>query len=190
MVYINEWFPNPIGKDASSEFVELLNRSNASISLNGWALWTGGKSKESFLSGRIGADGYAVLKKAQTKLSLKNSDGGLWLYGPGGGIIDHAAFAGAAPAGESFSRVDYGTEDNQHFAFVDPTPGALNKTVDNGITIRHYPLNVPLDPPVGPFQFFGLLVAAALVLTASWAYIVYKNENISQFIFKKDPSIG
>jgi hypothetical protein len=193
MIYLNEWFPNPLGNDNCKkncgwnvEFVELFNRSSSSVSLGGWALWTGGKAKKVFLSGRIMAGGYAVFTKAQTKLSLKNNDGALWLYGPGGIVVDHAMFVGTAPIGKSFSRVDYGTEDTQHFAFLDPTPGALNEAFDNVVTVRHYLENVPLDPPLGMFQFLWLLFGAVAALTAVWIYLFYKNENLSQLIFQRD----
>lgn len=163
-----------------------MNKGSAPVNLDGWALWTGGKGKKVFLSGSVAAGGYLVFKKTQTKLSLKNNDGALWLYGPGGKLADYAAFAGTAPVGQSFSRVDYGTEDTQHFAFLDSTPGMANTKFDNAVTVRHYPLNVPLDPPLAVFQFFGLLIGALAVLTIATIYIFYKNANLSQFFFGGD----
>jgi len=196
MIYINEWLPNPIGNDNCKtncgwnvEYVELANKGSSTVDLDGWAFWTGGKSKKVFLGGRIAPGGYLVFTKAETKLSLKNNNGGLWLYGPDGALVDHAAFTGAAPVRKSFSRIGYGAADVQYFAFVDPTPGAANNTIDNGVTVRRYPLGVPLDAPLGAFQFLGLLLAAATMLAVAWAYIVYKNENLSQLIFGGDAGV-
>lgn len=193
MVFINEWLPNPLGNDDCKvrcgwniEFVELINKGSSTVNVSGWALWTGGKAKKVFLNGRIAADGYAVFTKAETKLSLKNTDGGLWLYEPNGRIADRAAFVGTAPIGESFSRIDFRTEDTQHFAFLDPTPGFLNQTIDNAVTFRQYPVNVPLDPPLGVLQFLGLLIGALAVLASAAVYVFYKNENLSQFIFERN----
>ncbi len=196
MVFINEWLPNPIGNDNCKtncgwnlEFVELFNRSSSTVDLNGWTLWTGGKSKKVFLSGAIGPHWYAVFKKAQSKFSLKNNDGGLWLYGPGGGLADAAAFTGAAPVGKSFSRLDYGPEDTQHFVFADPTPAAANQPIDNAITARHYPQGIPLDPPLGALPFLGLLIGFIAVLAAAAAYLLHENKDFSQFIFGGDASV-
>jgi hypothetical protein len=187
MVYINEWFPNPIGNDAKGEFVELFNTSDTGVRLNGWALWTGGKSKKVFLNGfSIPAHGYLILKKPEIKLSLKNSDGGLWLYGPSGTVLDHGAFIGLALEGESFSRVNYSSADVQHFVFVAPTPGMANVMIDDQVTVRHYPLNTPLNPALNTIQFLGLLVGAVFTLIGVWAYIIYKNEKISKFVFRKN----
>lgn len=189
MVYLNEWLPNPAGKDDPAEFIELFNRSSSTISLDGWALWTG-KGKVFSLSGYVmRPDGYVALKKADTKISLKNADGALFLYGPGGMLVDHAAFAGAAPDGKSFSRIDYGTADTEHFAFVDPTPGTANKTINDQIAFQQYPVNVPLNAPLGTIQFLCLMIAAALVITVALAYIFYRNENSTQLIFESDPKI-
>ena len=196
MIYINEWLPNPIGNDNCKancgwnvEFVELANRGSSTVNLSGWSLWTGGKSKKVFLSGTIAPGGFAVFKKAQTKLSLKNSDGGLWLYEPSGALADHASFSGVAPVGQSFSRVDYGVEDTQHFAFLDPTPGTTNASIDTAITIHRYPSGTVLDPSLGPFQVAWLVISFVVVLASAIVYIFYKNENLSQFIFERNPGV-
>ncbi len=189
MVYINEWLPNPTGNDNCKtncgwniEFVELVNMGDSAVSLNGWALWTGGKAKKIFLNGRIGAGGYFVIKKGEAKISLKNNDGGLWLYGSNGAVVDEAAFVGAAPIAKSFSRVDYGSEDTQHFAFVDPTPGAKNEMIDTAVAANHFLPGTPLEPLPGAFQFLSLLIGFVAVLGAATAHIIHNNEDISQFI--------
>lgn len=184
MVYINEWFPNPIGSDAKGEFVELFNAGATPVNLDGWSLWTGGKSKKAPLDGFvIVARGYAVFEKPSVKISLKNTGGGLWLYGPNGALVDAAAFAGAAPEGESFSREDYGAANIEHFAFVVPTPGARNTAINNEITVRNYPVGVALNPPIGASHVLGLLLAASIVILGAWSYIFYKNENLSKLVF-------
>lgn len=186
MVYINEWFPNPVGKDDPAEFIELFNRSSSSIHLDGWKLWTG-KGKTFSLSGySMGPGGYLVLKKAQTKFSLKNMDGALFLYGPVGEMADHAAFVGTAPEGQSFSRVDYGTADTEHFSFVDPTPGGPNKAINNQIAVRQYPFGVPLNLPLGAFQLVEFMIGVAVVMVGAWAYIIHSYEKLSKLIFERD----
>jgi hypothetical protein len=123
----------------------------------------------------IPAGGYAIIKKPQIKISLKNADGGLWLYGPGGKLVDRAAFVGTAQEGKSFSRVDYGAANITHFAFVDSTPGAVNKTINNQVTVRHYPAGMSLVPGLTGFQMIGFMMAAAITIFAAWN-IYYKDQ--------------
>ena len=41
MLYINEWLPNPVGNDATGEFIELYNSGTTGVSLNGYSLGDG-----------------------------------------------------------------------------------------------------------------------------------------------------
>ena len=186
MLYINEWLPNPAGKD-TNEFIELWNSGNGAVELHGWSLWTGGKTKPHVIPDTtIPAYGYAVFKKDQTKLSLKNSDGGLWLYGPNGTLVDYGMFSGAAPVGKSFSRADYGNAPIQHFAFADPTPGSANASIDTSVTKDAYPLGVPLNPPLGAAAVLGFMMSAAIIFGGLWVYLLHANENLAKFIFKEN----
>ncbi len=47
MIYINEWFPNPVGNDATGEFVELYNSAATAANLNGYTLSDGAKKRRS-----------------------------------------------------------------------------------------------------------------------------------------------
>lgn len=196
MIYINEWLPDPVGVDAAGEFVELYNSGNSAVSLAGWKLGTGTASPASIIPAKskpfslvgfsISTHGYLVLKKFQTKLSLKNTDGGLLLYGPDGTIADHAAFMGAAPEGKSFSRVSYDGSAAQHFAFTSSTPGAANAKFESMLSSIDYPTGVPLNarsamPAPGTIAF-GL----ALIVAIIFFYAFQKNEHLSNFLFGRD----
>lgn len=193
MIYINEWFPNPVGKD-DGEFVELYNSGAATMPLGGYSLGTAVKKKFSLSGYAIPPGDYLLLGKKQTKLTLKNTDGGLWLYGPSGAIMDHGAFEGNAQAGKSFNRVVYGGAGGgaggvssdarpQAFAWTDPTPGAKNRTVDTAVTVRNYPLNVSLAKHVSPAQFTGMLLGTAVILAGIFIYIIQKNEDLQKLFF-------
>jgi hypothetical protein len=186
MLYINEWFPNPVGADATSEFVEFYNSGGSAVSLNGYTLGAGAKKKFSLANNTIQPSGYLVFKKAQTKLALKNSDGALFLYGPGGQVVDRANFEGSAPEGKSFSRIDYGTTSAQHFVFTDPTPGARNKTVNTMISSVNYPEGVSLVPQLSVSALFLLLIGVASTILLLFLYIFAKNENLSHYLFRGD----
>jgi hypothetical protein len=205
MIYINEWFPNPIGPDASGEFIELYNSVSGTVSLVGWKLGTGTASATSIISAKtkpvslagfsVPARGYLVLKKAQDKLTLKNVDGGLLLYGPGGTVADRASFTGTAPEGKSFSRVSYDSSTAQHFMFTDPTPGAANAKFNDMIASNDYPVGVPLDAQssssaVEWSAFVSspgtLAIGIALIIAVIFLYVFSKNEHLSNFLFGGD----
>jgi hypothetical protein len=190
MIYINEWFPNPVGNDAAGEFIELYNGGAAAARLDGYALSDGAKKRFSLAGYTIPPGGYLVLKKAQDKLTLKNTDGAVFLYGPSGQVVDSASFVGAAPEGKSFSRVDYGTAPIAHFAFAYPTPGAANKTIDTTVSVRDYPLGVPLSPQLSPAGFATLLFGTASFFLLFFIYVIQKNRNISDFFFGRDEEGG
>jgi hypothetical protein len=190
MIYINEWFPNPVGNDAAGEFIELYNSGATSANLNGYALSDGAKKRFSLTGYSIPSDGYLVLRKAQDKLTLKNTDGAVSLYGPSGQVVDAASFVGAAPEGKSYSRVDYSAAPIAHFAFEYPTPGAANKTIDTTVSANNYPLGVPLSPPLSPAAFVVLMFGAASFFLLFFIYVIQKNRNISKFFFGGDKEVG
>ncbi len=186
MLYLNEWFPNPVGTDAAGEFVELYNSGASLILLNGYTLGVGAKKKFSLNGYTVLPGGYLVLKKVQTKLALKNSDGALFLYGPSGQVIDQASFVGSAPEGKSFSRINYSASSAQHFVFTDPTPGARNKTINTMIASVNYPEGTSLSPPPAPSSFFLLATGIASTILLLFIYLLAKNENLSHYLFGGD----
>jgi len=183
MLYINEWFPNPVGNDATGEFIELYNSGATGISLVGYSLGDGAKKTFSLSGYSIAPGGYLVLKHAQDKLTLKNTNGALFLYGSGGQVVDAASFAGVAPEGKSFSRVDYSTAPIAHFAFEYPTPGVANKTVDITVSVNNYPMGVPLVAPLSPTSFIMLMFGTASFFLVFFIYVIRHNKNISDFFF-------
>ena len=190
MIYINEWLPNPVGNDAAGEFIELYNSGTGVANLNGYALGDGAKKTFSLAGYSMPPGGYLVFKKAQDGLSLKNTDGALFLYDPNGQVVDSASFAGAAPEGKSFSRVDYSAAPIAHFAFEYPTPGVANKTVDTTVHVNDYPLGVPLSPQLSPGAFIVLTTGVAAFFLLFFIYVIQKNRNISNFFFGRDEEAG
>lgn len=190
MVYINEWFPNPTGPDASGEFIELYNSANGTVNVTGWTLKTENGKKFLLKDENIPPGGYLVLKHADTKLSLRNASGGLALYGPAGSLVDYGNFSGPAPQGKSFSRIDYGTADIGHFAFVDPTPGAPNKTINNAIAVRNYPTNVALNHRLETSEFFAIMMGTAVLMLGLIIYVITSHEDLSKLLFGRDEATG
>jgi hypothetical protein len=190
MLYINEWFPNPVGNDAKGEFIELYNSAGAAVNLSGYKISDGAKKQFSLAGYIISANGYLTFNHAQSKLTLKNSSGSLWLYGPSGGIVDAANFKGAAPQGQSYSRVDYSNAAIGHFAFLYPTPGEKNEAFDATVTSRNYPTGVSLSRQLSPLSFLTLIIGSALFFLLFFIYVTRANRNISNFFFRRDEKVG
>jgi hypothetical protein len=104
--------------------------------------------------------------------------------------VDHASFVGVAPEGKSFSRVDYGTASIAHFAFVYPTPGVANKTIDTTVHVNNYPIGVPLSPQLSPVGFIMLIFATASFFLLFFIYVIQKNRNLSNFFFGRNEKAG
>ncbi len=183
MIFINEWLPNPVGADAAGEWVELYNSGGAAVNIRGWSVRV--ERGKRFVIGNAGipARGYLLLPRAVTKLSLRNTDGGVALYDAAGRLVDRGHFDGAAPEGRSFSRMDYATGAVQHFAFADPTPGAANNMAKNTIAVREYPTGVPLNPGFTIAEFSAIMMGTAVLLTALIIYVIKTNEGLQELVF-------
>jgi hypothetical protein len=197
MVFINEWLPNPNGADAKGEFIELWNSGDVPINLSGWALSADGKKKFK-LPGFIRANGYLVLPRSETKLSLKNTDGKLFLYDAAGKLADQSAFAGSAPEGESFDRISYKMYNSanvygtiQQFVWGKPTPGTKNAAVaEIGVSDVAYPTGISLNVPcLNRLSVFGFTLVAGVIFAAVLWYALKKDENVSQLFFGRDKAI-
>jgi hypothetical protein len=131
MVYINEFLPNPYGKDNSlNEWIELYNDSNKSLNLNGFKIFSQNKYfliKNKYISPKS----FLVLSRKETGLVLNNNNGELKFFDPNGKLIQDVKFFGSAPENQSFSRF------NDKFFFTIPTPGKENILI-NQVLISDY----------------------------------------------------
>lgn len=202
MIWINEWFPNPHGADTNGEFIELLNDGGSAANLSGWTITTSGKKSFRFGTRTIPAGGYLLLSHGDTKLSLKNNGDTVSLYDAQGRLIDRSSYLGAAPDGQSFSRVYYpsSTDANgavpESFAWGTPTPGAPNKVdLHNGLSIASYPINQPIGHAsalAGPFGLVELCIGiciASAILALLVVYSLKSDEDISNLCFPRDGGI-
>ncbi|MEK7117560.1 MAG: lamin tail domain-containing protein [Patescibacteria group bacterium] len=193
MIYINEWLPNPVGKDASGEFAEIFNSGKEAVNLSGWYLKATAKTKF-VLSGEIRPGGFLVFKKPELKISLGNTDGQLFLYNVTGKQVDYQQFLGSAPEGKSFSRTlqDFSEKNlgGQAFFFSEPTPGVQNKFLEKtALMANNYQTGVPLNKNLGFGDFFGLLLGSSVVLTGLIFFVVKKHEDLSKLFFGRDEEV-
>lgn len=184
MLLINEWLPNPTGTDKGAEWVELFNNGTNNVSLNDWAL-VSGSGKKFILDGKnIAAGKYLVLKQAETKLTLRNTDESLSLYDAQGKLASQSSFLGSAPEGMSYSRADGTT--NAIFVFSEPTPGAANKIQSQIALSENYPAGQPLNKPFGAADVIGLALFIGLVYPIFIIAIFKKNDYLSKLFFSRD----
>jgi len=189
MVVINEWLPNPAGKDADpsmssgqgGEWVELWNDSDSPVSLAGWKLETKG-GKRVVLGGVVGPQEYIGFRRQSTKLTLHNADGELILYNSLGEVADRASFFGQAPEGKSYSRTESGD-----FLFSEPTFGYENKfEVQENLVGNIYSSGVLVEGGLGALGFFGLVLGVAVVLTGLTLFVIKRNESLSNLLIRRN----
>lgn len=84
VISLSEVLPNPAGSDAESEFIELYNTSNQTVSLVGCSLRLGSAGKQYTFSAdtSMAPHEYKAFFYATTNLQLTNSGGEVWLLTP------------------------------------------------------------------------------------------------------------
>ncbi len=129
---INEFLPNPVGKDQDGEWIELFNNKEGDINLNGWQIKDASGKTFIFKNQKILSNQYAVLDFKTTKISLNNSGETIELYNQKGDLIDKAEYVGVAAEGKSFSKND------DYFVLSEPTPGKENIFLKQAINESGY----------------------------------------------------
>lgn len=122
-VYINEVLANPAGADEEEEWFELYNSNSSEVNLSGWKAEDilGAKTTYVFAEGlKIAPNGYLVLKRPETKITLNNTEDGLLLLWPNGETEDSVNYT-SAPKGQSYNKTNLGWELSNS-----PTPGSQN----------------------------------------------------------------
>ncbi|TSC82891.1 MAG: Nucleic acid binding OB-fold tRNA/helicase-type [Parcubacteria group bacterium Gr01-1014_20] len=190
MVLINEWLPNPAGKDAEGEFVEIFNDGREVVNVSGWSLKANSKTKF-VLSGEVGAGDFLVFKKPALKISLVNTDGEVSLYDTSGKLVDQARFYGLAQEGKSFSLQNFDNqnlgEQARNFMFTEPTPGLANKfSKSEALATQVYSYGVPINKIPGTLDFALIGLGVAAVLTGLTVFVIKSHENLSKLFFARD----
>ena len=107
-VVFNEILPSPEGADEKEEWIEIFNQNNFEVDLSDWQISdTVGKiTTLTFPAGtKITPNGFLVLSRPDTKITLNNDGDGLNLIQPDGKIIDSVTYE-KAPRGQSYNRIN------------------------------------------------------------------------------------
>ncbi len=127
--------PSPEGSDTENEWVEIFNANNFEADLTSWKIRDkiGAVKTYTFPENtKIEANGFLILKRPQTKISLNNESDGLEILSPSGKIIDSVDFE-KAKQGQSWSKTGgiwpaespSGNQAGWQWT-VKPTPGQTN----------------------------------------------------------------
>ncbi len=109
-VVLNEILPNPEGPDETNEWIELYNTNDFGVDLSGWKVEDIEGTKTIYIfdkNAKIAPDGYLILKRPDTKITLNNSKDGLNLLWPDDKIIDSLTYD-TAPKNQSYNKINSG----------------------------------------------------------------------------------
>lgn len=122
-IYINEVMLNPVGKDEDGEWIELYNAENEKVDLTGWSIADDSGKNYFFNGDEIEKNGYFVLHRKQSKISLNNTGEKITLANPLGDQAHKVDCEKANDEGRAWARKKDGL-----FGWTDtPTPGEKNK---------------------------------------------------------------
>lgn len=119
-IFISEFLPNPDGRDAEGEFIEIFNFYDRPVNLADWQL-TDGVKTFTFDQTIIKPGQYLAFFRPQTKIALNNDEDEIKLIAPNGEIADLVSYEGAKE-GQSFVL-------DENFIWrqsATPSPGEIN----------------------------------------------------------------
>jgi len=125
-VGFSEILPSPEGPDAENEWVEIANENNFEVDLKGWKISDiiGSTHAYTFSENTtIKANGFLVLGRPETKITLNNSGDRLNLIRPDNLTADTLSYE-KAPLGQSYSL-----KNGQWVWSTILTPGSTNKLI-------------------------------------------------------------
>ena len=108
-IMINEILPSPEGADSENEWIELKNQSNQEISLFNWSIRDEKGTINTYVfpeNTNIKPQGFLVLTRPISGITLNNSEDGLVLIQPNQNIISSVNYINA-PLGESFNYINF-----------------------------------------------------------------------------------
>ena len=179
---INEFLPNPAGKDTSGEFIELWNNSHSRVSIEGYVLKDGG-GKKYVLHGELGPNAYVSLPYSITKINLNNTGDAMYLFNAVGQLIDTTEYLLQAKEGASLARRDDGT-----LAFTDtPTPGLPNAFREVYVQKENFLFEhqgAVLANSLPNFGAWSLIFLVSVTLAALFVYFLKDAINPQEYIIE------
>lgn len=123
-IIISEILPSPSGRDEIEEWIELKNQNAQEVDISGWKIKDiKGVTSVYYIpeKTKITPNGFLVLPRTETKITLNNDGDGLELILPSGNISDAISYE-KAPLNQSYNLVE-----KRWVWSGDLTPGGENK---------------------------------------------------------------
>jgi len=124
-IYISEFLPNPKGADEAAEWIELYNDADSAANIGGFFLddAAGASSPYQIPAGTaIGAKGFLVFNRAQTKIALNNTSDEVRLLYPDKSVAASIKYDGVK---EGYAGA-YDLQSHKLYWTAKPTPGQAN----------------------------------------------------------------
>ncbi|HOZ16449.1 MAG TPA: lamin tail domain-containing protein [Candidatus Portnoybacteria bacterium] len=121
-IIINEFMPNPEGKDEEEEWVEIYNGADSISDISNWQLDDMASGSKAFVFPKntfIAPKSYLVFSRQTTKIALNNNIDSVRLLMPDGTVFQEINYE-KPPQGKSSARTEEG------FVWSEPTPGMAN----------------------------------------------------------------
>ena len=129
-VILNEILPSPEGADDQGEWIEIYNSNNFEVDLSDWKIEDKEGTKTTYTFNKdtkISPNGYLILRRPDTNITLNNSIDGLNLLWPDNKIIDSMAYE-KAPTNQSYNKTISGWQWSTSL-----TPGYKNIIATTGL---------------------------------------------------------
>ena len=187
-ILFSEVLPAPEGADSENEWFELYNSNNFSVNLNGWSVKDESGAVKTFFFGtgdEITANGFLIINRTKSKITLQNNGDGLTLSDPAGKIIDEMSYA-AAVSKQSYNRTANGWQWSPLL-----TPGKVNQmpllkiesaNQENSTTAAQSAENIPLQAKASDFAPKTLSISK--VISFVLAIIIALDSSLVVFFLK------
>lgn len=133
-IFINEILPSPEGSDEQNEWIEIVNNNDFAVNLAGWQIKdTVGVVKTYTMpnNSQIPANGFLLIPRQESKITLQNNGDGLELLNPQSEIADQVAYSSSSN-NQSYNRKPNVPNRTDGWAWSKVlTPGAVNKLSEN-----------------------------------------------------------
>ena len=144
-IIINEFLPNPSGKDEEEEWIEIYNDSDSIIDISGWQLDDEASGSEPFIFPKntlIAPKSYIVFSRQITGIALNNDKDSVRLLLPEGVVFQEINYE-KPPQGKSSARTPEG------FVWSEPSPGLANlisPAISLEMTNKKFVYQQPIKP--------------------------------------------
>lgn len=125
-IEISEVFPNPTGPDAKNEWIELYNKTDNPISLDGWTMTNTAGKQFTIHAITIAPHGYVTVASAESKITIKNDHDEITIIDDDDTVRNRITID-EAPENASFAKIE-----TQPLDITEPIPVTPTQPADTG----------------------------------------------------------